>query len=584
MMQAYRGACAIAPQLLPVRLAKGPCVPLAVKETSIMRSRRLWLLASLVVYLALMPSSPQAESAGPATKQTPAGSSPVLDTQQLATRIDQLIAARWAAKGVQPAPRADDAEYFRRVSLDLAGRIPRALEVREFLDDKAADKRQRVVERLLDDPDYVHHYINHFTNVWRALLVAQTNNQQVQFLLPSFEAWLRQRVRSNTPYDEVVRELLTASVSFAARNPGQLRNPREPSPLAFYQANDLKPENLAASTTRLLLGVKLECAQCHDHPHDHWTRKQFWEYAAFFSGLRADNMGDFITAVREDPQGRSIKIPGKEQIVNARFLDGSEPTWQAETRARTALAQWITDARNPYFAREAANRLWAHFFGIGLIEPVDEISDDNPPSHPELLDELARQFIAHKFDVKFLIRAITRSETYQRSSATTDRSQDDPRLFARMAVKGLSPEQFFDSVAEATGFWQESRPTPRLDGQALNTPRAMFLAKFSTPDKRTEAQTSILQALALMNGKFIDDATSIERSKTLAAVVDAPFLNTAQRIETLYFTTLSRKPRADELHRLVKYVTRGGPRGNERDALADVFWALLNSGEFMFNH
>jgi hypothetical protein len=541
------------------------------------------LIAWLVVYLALISGSARAESPGPAATQTSVDSSHVLDAQQLAARIDQLIAARWAAKSVQPAPLADDAEYLRRVYLDLAGRIPRALEVREFLDDKAADKRQRVIERLLEDPDYVHYYVNHFTNLWRALLVTQTNNQQVQLLLPSFEAWLRQRVRLNTPYDVLVRELLTASVSFAARNPGQLRNPREPSALAFYQANDLKPENLAASTTRLLLGVKLECAQCHDHPHDHWTRKQFWEYAAFFSGLRADSMGDFITAVREDPERRSLKIPGKDQVVNARFLDGSEPAWQAETRARTALAQWITDARNPYFAREAANRLWADFFGVGLIEPVDEVSDENPPSHPELLNELARQFIAHKFDIKFIVRAITYSVTYQRSSATTDRSQEDPRLFAHMAVKGLSPEQFFDSVAEATGFWEESRPAPRLDGQPMNSPRAMFLAKFSNQEKRTEPQTSILQALAMMNGKFIDDATSIERSKTLAAVVDAPFLNTAQRIETLYLATLSRKPRAEELDRLVKYVT-GGSKGNERDALADVFWALLNSGEFMFNH
>jgi hypothetical protein len=549
-----------------------------------MKSRRLWLIAWLLSYPAFMPGSLRAESPVQSEKQTAVAPGPVLDVPQLAARIDQIIAARWAANGVQPAPLADDAEYLRRIYLDLAGRIPRAFEVREFLDDDATDKRQRVVQRLLEDPDYVHHYVNHFTNVWRALLVAQTNNQQVQFLLPSFEAWLRQRVRANTPYDVLVRELLTASVGFAARNPGQLRNSREPSPLAFYQANDLKPENLAASTTRLLLGVKLECAQCHDHPHDHWTRKQFWEYAAFFSGLRADTMGDFITAVREDPESRSLKIPGKEQIVSARFLDGTEPAWQAETRTRTALAQWITDARNPYFAREAVNRLWAHFFGIGLIEPVDEMSDANLPSHPELLDELTRQFIAHKFDVKFLVRAIVLSGTYQRSSATTDRSQEDPRLFARMAVKGLSPEQLFDSLAEATGYLVEFQAAPRLDGPGVNTSRAMFLAKFANQEKRTESQTSILQALALMNGKFIDDATSIERSKTLAAVVDAPFLNTAQRIETLYLATLSRKPRAEEHDRLVKYVTSGGSRGNERDALSDVFWALLNSGEFMFNH
>jgi hypothetical protein len=265
-------------------------------------------------------------------------------------------------------------------------------------------------------------------------------------------------------------------------------------------------------------------------------------------------------------------------------LDGTEPRWEADKAARVTLAQWVTDAKNPYFARAAVNRLWAHFFGIGLIEPVDEVKDDNAPSHPELLDELSRQFVAHQFDIKYLVRAITNSQAYQRSSAASERRPDDARLFAYMAVKGLSPEQFFDSLAEAIGFHEESRPTPRPDGQPVNTPRAMFLAKFSNQDNRTEWQTSILQALALMNGKFVDDATSIERSKTLAAVVDAPFLNTEQRIETLYLATVSRKPRPEELARLVKYVTIGAPKESQKDAFADVFWALLNSGEFILNH
>jgi hypothetical protein len=544
---------------------------------------RLGLIAGVCLYFTGTSASWADVSVSPQERPPTAGSS-THDVQQLAARIDQLIAARWTAAGVKPAPVADDAEFLRRIYLDLAGRIPRVLEVREFLEDTAPDKRRRLVDRLLDDPSYAYQYVTHFTTVWRALLVAQTNNQQVQFLLPRFEAWLRERVRTNMPYDVLVRELLTAPVNFAARNPGQLAKQREPSPLAFYQANDVKPENLAASTTRLFLGVKLECAQCHDHPHDHWTRKQFWEYAAFFSGLRADSMGDFLTAVRDDPENRSLRIPGTDRVARAHFLDGTEPRWEAQAAARVALAQWITDAGNPYFSRAAVNRLWAHFFGIGLIEPIDEMSDSNPPSHPELLDELARQFVAHRFDIKFIIRAIACSETYARSSRRTDLRQDHPRLFARMAVKGLSPEQFFDSLAEATGFWEESRPAPRLDGQPVNTPRAMFLAKFANQEQPTESQTSILQALALMNGKFIDDATSVEHSKTLAAVLDAPFLNTERRIETLYLATLSRKPRAEELTRLVAYVSSGGPTHNEKDALSDVFWALLNSGEFILNH
>jgi hypothetical protein len=300
--------------------------------------------------------------------------------------------------------------------------------------------------------------------------VTQTNNQQVQFLVPSFEAWLRQHVRANTPYDVLVFKLLTASVTFSARNQGQLMNQREPSPLAFYQANDLKPENLAASTTRLFLGVKLECAQCHDHPHDHWTRKQFWEYAAFFSGIRANMNGDFITSVTENGESRSLKIPGKEQVVLARFLDGTEPRWEADKAARVTLAQWVTDAKNPYFARAAVNRLWAHFFGIGLIEPVDEVKDDNAPSHPELLDELSRQFVAHEFDIKYLVRAITNSQAYQRSSAASERRPDDARLFATWPSKGC-PRNSSSTALPRRSASTKSRGRLRVQTASLSTRR-----------------------------------------------------------------------------------------------------------------
>jgi hypothetical protein len=199
-----------------------------------MKNQRLWGIIGVSVCFACMPATIPADTPVSATgKPTPAPANPVLDAQQLAARIDQLIAERWTADGVKPAPLADNAETLRRLYLDLAGRIPRVVEVRDFLDDTAPDKRQRAIERLLENPDYSHQYVNHFTNVWRALLVTQTNNQQVQFLVPSFEAWLRQRVRANTPYDVLVRELLTASVSFSARNQGQVMNQREPSPLAF---------------------------------------------------------------------------------------------------------------------------------------------------------------------------------------------------------------------------------------------------------------------------------------------------------------------------------------------------------------
>src|SRR5438445_5875338 len=188
-----------------------------------MKNHRLWFIIGVSVCFACMPAASQADTPVSATATpAPAPANSVLDAQQLAARIDQLITERWAADAIKPAPVANDAEYLRRLYLDLAGRIPRVVEVRDFLNEAAPDKRQRAIERLLENPDYSHQYVNHFTNVWRALLVTQTNNQQVQFLVPSFEAWLRQRVRANMPYDTLVRKLLTASVSFSARNPGQM--------------------------------------------------------------------------------------------------------------------------------------------------------------------------------------------------------------------------------------------------------------------------------------------------------------------------------------------------------------------------
>jgi hypothetical protein len=504
------------------------------------------------------------------------------DALALAAKIDELAAVRWSAKQATSAPRADDAEFLRRVYLDLAGRIPRVSEARAFLDDPAPDKRTKLVERLLDSP----HYVTHFANVWRSQMLPMASNPQLQFFMPSFELWLREKLRDNAGYDQMVRELLTAQVAInQGRGPGnRFAQTGQPNPIAYFQANEMKPENLAASTSRMFLGVKLECAQCHDHPFAKWSRKQFWEYAAFFAGIQVPQNGNVFNGAQDRAEVRELKIAGTDKVVQAKFLDGTEPQWQSGANTRATLAAWMTSAENPFFARAAANRLWAHFFGIGLTDPVDEPSDDNPPSHPELLDELARQFGAHQFDLKFLIRAMVNSKTYQLSSMTSHASQDDPRLFARMAIKGMSPEQLFDGLAQATGYREAPVPNQRGFVFGLNTPRGEFLSRFASQDKRTEHQTSILQALALMNGRFVTDATHLERSEVLAAVIDAPFLDNAQRIETLFLAALTRKPRPEESERMTKYVAAGGAKGEARAALADVFWVLLNSSEFMLNH
>ena len=512
---------------------------------------------------------------------------PIHDPAVLAAVIDHYIDEGQVANKATPAPLADDAEFLRRVYLDLAGRIPRNKEVRDFLADTAPDKRVRKVEELLESPQYV----NHMTHVYRALLLPQSNDPQVQVLSPAMEAWLRKHFLANTPYDEMVRELLTTNV---VQNPA-MQQPGRPADgitgVAFFQGNQLKPENLAAATSRLFLGVKLECAQCHDSKFDKWTRKQFWEYAAFFSGIGpqtpdqpADDNADFTQAA-DAAHRHSIKMPGSDKTLEARFLDGKQPNWKEDVTTREALAEWMTSPNNPYFARAAVNRIWAHLFGIGIVDPPDDLRDGNLPSHPELLNALAQAFVDNHYDIKFLIKAITASKAYQRTSGI-DGPADDPRLFARMSVKGMTAEQLYDSLALATGFDEGAGDDPNgFNPFGGGGARAEFLARFSnSADKRTETTTSILQALSLMHGRITADATHLERSKTLAGVLDSPFMDERQKLDALYICALGRTMRSDEAERMVQYVRKGGPSGDSRKALADVFWALLNSSEFIFNH
>lgn len=501
------------------------------------------------------------------------------DVAALARRIDRHIQAGLDNRKATAAPRADDHEFVRRVYLDLAGRIPRVSEVRAFLDDKRPDKRAKLVDKVLAGSNY----INHFTNVWRSLLLANNNNQQVQFLGPQIEAWARARVRDNVPYDRMVRELITPPLPGGGRMVRPFGTP-DAGTLAFFQAQEMKPDAIAAATSRLFLGVKLECAQCHDHPFAKWTRKQFWEYTAFFGGIRPQNVNAGVfTPATDDPKVREIKIGDSDKKAKARFLDGAEPTWKADDTSRVVLAAWMTSPDNPFFARAVANRLWEHFFGVGLVDPVDDFREDNPASHPELVDDLAKALVAAKFDLKFLIRAITASQAYQRTSEMTHASQDDLRSFARMPIKGLAPEQVFDSLATAVGYRGDTTSMARRFG--VQSPRTEIQTRFANPvDRRTEYQTSILQALALMNGKFVADATSLDRSETLLAVIDSPFLNTKQKLDTLYLAALSRPMRGSEATRLVPYVNSGGPSRDTKKALADVFWMLLNSSEFILNH
>lgn len=504
------------------------------------------------------------------------------DAQHLADLIDRHIEARWESDGVTPAPIADDAEYLRRVYLHIGGTIPTVAQTRRFLASESPQNRRLEVEDLLEGPQY----ITNFSNFWTRVLMPESGTDiQNRAQRPGFQAWLRQHLARNTHYNAIVYELLTTplagdrSMNVAMQSTGPL------TPIAFFTTKQIKPENLAAATSRMFMGIRIECAQCHNHPHDDWKQEQFWGYAAFFAGIeRTSRDENALGQVKEVFDRRELTIPEQETVVQAMYLDGSQPQWRSKVSSRRTLADWLTTKQNPYFSKAVVNRLWGHFFGVGIVDPIDDFGGPNQPSHPELLEALALDFAEHDFDLKYFIRGLTASKTYQRSSRMTHASQGEPQQFARMTVQGLTGEQLFDSMAVAVGYLEPFQPIQpfQLDRPG---PRTEFLELFdSNSDSPTERQTSILQALAMMNGQFSTSVTSLEQSSTLSAVAEFPWMKTADRIDALYLATLTRKPRPEERERLTQYVDSGGPAENPKQALADVFWALLNSSEFLFNH
>lgn len=484
--------------------------------------------------------------------------------RKLAVKIDEHIAAKLKAENVEPAPRADDAEFYRRLSLHLSGSIPPAADVRKFLADESAHKRDAAVESFLSRAAYV----RNFSTVWRRAWLPDADvDPQIQVYGANLETWLRGQMAEDRKYDDIVRDLLSVPVAKSAAAASTTMNGEVAGPLAFLLAREGKPENLAAGVSRAFLGVRLDCAQCHDHPFDRWKREQFWSFAAFFAGLdRGGNNQPALTGgLFEVSDRRELMIPDTDKLAAAVFLDGSEPKWRTQS-GRELLAKWITSRENPYFAKAAVNRLWGHLFGIGLVDPVDDFSSANEPSHPELLDELAAAFVDRNYDVKYILRAMLLSEAYQRTSRQI--TGDVPAsLYASFAVQGLSAEELVRSLAGILG--------------TEGSPENLAVRFARTSESPTQRQTTILQALTLMNGGATAQATNADQGALLAAIADFPGQTPAEQIETLFLATLSRLPSEAESQRCVKHIESAM---DSRRALGDVLWSLLNSAEFGCNH
>ena len=498
-----------------------------------------------------------------------------LTADQLAAHIDKLIAVRLKAEKADASPRASDEEFLRRASLDITGKIPTADRAAAFLDSKESNKRTKLIDELLDSKDYG----RHMADVWQALLLPRnSDNRRLMQYYPHLVKWLDEKFNANAPWDKMANDILTATGAVEKNGP-----------VVYWLANptaDVVTDNVG----KLFLGVQLQCAQCHNHPFTEWKQAEYWGMAAFFMKVRpegnpkaAAKNGESIRISESNAKrGKRNMLPESAKILPPKFLGGVQAKVGATAPLRPVLAGWLTSPQNPFFAKAMVNRVWAQMFGRGLVNPVDDIHDHNPASHPDLLADLTGQFVASGFDVKHLIRAICNSETYQRSSKPSGNNGDaGPELFARMAMRPLSPEQIYDALTQLMGAQGERRgpmrkgPVPPVN-RGVGGPREAFVAFFSAEEGAdpTDYHTGIPQVLRLMNAPQFNNGSALA---PLVRSGKAP----GEVVERLYLTVLARRPTREETDRVRAYFDKN--RGEARQALAGVLWALMNSSEFAMN-
>lgn len=486
------------------------------------------------------------------------GDPPPLEPPEAVTAtIDALFEQAWHEANVTPAPRADEATFLRRVTLDLTGLIPTVGEVRTFLADTRPDKRERAIAALLNHPRHA----RHLARTWRDVLLPRSTDEPAATV---FEAWLQTRFGQHVSYDRLVREILTARGSVG-----------QSEPVLFFAAGNTKPEELAASSSRAFLGMQVRCAQCHDHPFAPWKQTDFWSFAAFFARVQGPAAPADRTPVEDRPDGE-VRHPKTLKALLPRLPDGPEVPANSPEPRRTVLARWVTAEDNRYFAQAAVNRAWWLLFGRGLVQPVDDLGPHNPATHPQVLDLLAADFVAGGFDLERTLRIIAASKPYQLAGSR----DGDPGIrtsYVAMPVRSLSARQVYDAILQATG---QREPAPEASGE-----RQAFLAQFEAPTREPlEFQGGIPQVLTLLNGPLVARLTDPTTGDLIAALADSPFLTDERRVETLFLATVSRLPCEVEREQTRKLMQSKRTPEARAESLGDILWALLNSSEFVLNN
>jgi hypothetical protein len=486
---------------------------------------------------------------------------------QLAELIDQQIDARLGTEGVRAAKLADDAEFVRRIYLDLHGAVPTLEQVKHFLADAEPDKRSRLIDSLLADARYG----RHLADIWQGYLISPLADDQ-KTRAERFGHWLAEQFNTRR-WDQIVTDLITAT--------GKM----EDNPAVTYLIEGRLPRavpDLTDLTTRYFLGIRLNCAQCHDHPFVNWKQKEFWGMAAFFTQIQTPKRAKQVyeRGVVDDPQWtlanlKDAGVPDGFIQSAPTFLGGQALSPSRETTHRSALARWITAPENPYFARAMVNRTWWRLFGRAIVQPVDDMHGANAPSYPALLDLLTRRFVQSGFDLKFLTRAIVLSRAYQRSSQAGESAEKQAALFGRMAIKVLSAGQLYDSLETICG------PAAKVTGidarQGARWEFTQFFGESADPDP-IEYRRGIPHLLRQMNsGQF----TGRNLDGLVTRITPSSDGSIEEIASDLFLRILSRRPTETELRQVKSYLDRCG---STLDGFRQLAWVLIMTSEFSLNH
>ncbi|HEX3869451.1 MAG TPA: DUF1549 and DUF1553 domain-containing protein, partial [Pirellulales bacterium] len=490
--------------------------------------------------------------------------------------IDDLVAAKHRKLRITPSDVCSDEVFLRRASIDIVGQLPSRAEHDAFLADADPQKRAKLVDRLLDRKEFVELWVMKFAEL---LQIRSNGNVDLGISYKSavlFYDWLAGQLGSGVPIHRVVAQMLSASGS-------TFQNP----PTNFYQIerDNLK---LTENVAQVFMGMRVQCAQCHNHPFDRWTMDDYYGFAAFFSQVGRKQGTDPRDRIIFNAGGGEVKHPVGGRVMAPKFLGGDMPNVQGRDR-REVLAEWLASPQNPFFAKNLSNVVWAHFFGRGIVEPVDDVRVSNPPSNPELLEALGAKLVEYDYDFKRLVRDICTSRTYQLSTTTNDSNRLDVANFSHAAIRRVRAEVLYDMVSQATGTMEQnkfrglpqgSRAVQIADGQTST----YFLTTFGRASRETvcscevKMDPNLSQALHLLNGDTVHG--KIRGGGVVARQLERK-ASSEQIIEELYLGTLCRKPTPAEI---AKFVELSSPIADKREAFEDVLWALLNTKEFLFNH